>query len=315
MNLFFYLSKENISLAQAEIETLTNKKGQLIDELFFVSTNKKNLDKKLAYTRAIYLHLLTCKKDQLITKLQSFYWQKYYKKDFALRLHHSKEFTEKQLAKYIWSSIKNPKVNLKDPTTSFELFFIEDLVVCGKLISKITEPFLSRKPHLKPAHHPSSMSPKLARAIINLTGIQKGSFVDPFCGIGGILVEAGLMGFSVLGYDIDPEMLKKAAINLKHYKIKNYKLRKKDATKIQRKIKYLATDLPYGRGTKKINKKTLYSAFIKNLKKNLSHRAVVIFPHYINYKTIIKQSGLKLKQEFSVYTHHTLTRKIIVLEN
>ncbi|MEK6857065.1 MAG: DNA methyltransferase, partial [Nanoarchaeota archaeon] len=163
-------------------------------------------------------------------------------------------------------------------------------------------------------HHPSSMHPKLARALINLTGIEKGKLYDPFCGSGGILIEAGFMGLEPVGYDIDEEMLRKAKKNLEFYKIKKFAIKKQDATKINHKIDFLATDVPYGRGTKKINCEELYLKFLLNLKKILRGRAVIMFPHFVNYKKLIKKAKLKIKKEFSIYVHHDLTRKIAVVE-
>ncbi len=44
------------------------------------------------------------------------------------------------------------------------------------------------------------MSPKLARCMVNLTGVKENDLVlDPFCGTGGILIEAGIMGARVIG--------------------------------------------------------------------------------------------------------------------
>jgi len=53
--------------------------------------------------------------------------------------------------------------------------------------------------------------------------------------------------------------------------------------------------------------------FLKNLKKILGKRAVVIFPHYVNYKKLIKRAGFKIEKEFSQFIHRSLTRKIFVL--
>ena len=173
--------------------------------------------------------------------------------------------------------------------------------------------FSKRKPHLRPGFHPSSLHPKLARAFVNLTGIRKGTIVDCFCGTGGILIEAGLIGLNIIGYDIDEEMLEKAKLNFKHFKIKKYKLYQKDATKIKKKYRYIVADLPYGHATKKIDK-DLYLNFLKNLKKILGKRAVIGFPDFAPYKKLIKQAKLKIVNEFTIYLHKNLSKKIVVIE-
>lgn len=60
------------------------------------------------------------------------------------------------------------------------------------------------------------LPPKLAQIIINLVKPQPGStMLDPFCGTGVMLQEALLMGFKVVGSDIDPRMIDYSKANLK----------------------------------------------------------------------------------------------------
>lgn len=52
------------------------------------------------------------------------------------------------------------------------------------------------------------LSPKLAQTIVNLANPSTGdTILDPFCGTGVILQEALLMGFNVLGTDIESRMI------------------------------------------------------------------------------------------------------------
>lgn len=55
---------------------------------------------------------------------------------------------------------------------------------------------------------------KLARIMCNLTGLQSGIIWDPFCGSGTILMEAAVLGFDVLGSDIDVNALTRADENM-----------------------------------------------------------------------------------------------------
>ncbi len=55
---------------------------------------------------------------------------------------------------------------------------------------------------------------KLARIMCNLTGLQSGIVWDPFCGSGTILMEAAVLGFDVLGSDIDVNALNLANENM-----------------------------------------------------------------------------------------------------
>jgi len=237
--------------------------------------------------------------------------------------------SEKKLASYIWKNVENPKVNLKNPKTQIEIFIFKDRILCCLLLKKLNQKFDKRKSHLRPRPSPISLHPKLARAMINLTGAKEGeTIIDPFCGSGGILIESGLMGFRTIGYDINKKMIWKSMVNLKHYSIKNYKLKVKDFFDINKKFKYIVSDLPYGLNTNimenirvtKNNKHQIkqylndfYTKVIKKLEKILVKKAVIIFPSYINYKKIIKNSRLILIDEFESYVHGNLTRKIVVL--
>ena len=176
--------------------------------------------------------------------------------------------------------------------------------------------FLSRRAHLLPAGHPTSLHPKLARALVNLTGAKKGDIIlDPFCGAGGILIEAGLLGIKVIGFDIDRIMLKRAKINLDYVKVQGYELILKDATTISKHFDYIVTDLPYGRNSKLSEKELeiLYLKFFKVLKKIKVKKAVVGLPDFVSYKSLIKKAGLKIKKEFDWYLHKSLTKKILIL--
>jgi tRNA G10 N-methylase Trm11 len=59
------------------------------------------------------------------------------------------------------------------------------------------------------------LPPKLAQIMVNLAGLEKGRILDPFCGTGVILQEAGLMRYAVYGTDLAEKMISYSADNLK----------------------------------------------------------------------------------------------------
>jgi tRNA G10 N-methylase Trm11 len=59
------------------------------------------------------------------------------------------------------------------------------------------------------------LPPKLAQIMVNLAGLEKGRILDPFCGTGVILQEAGLMQYAVYGTDLAEKMIRYSADNLK----------------------------------------------------------------------------------------------------
>ncbi len=368
MKHIFLLSGDFVELAKEEILSLFDIKNyNLIGRLLIADLGNidKNLSKRLALTKGIFESLFECKINELEKIMKSFIWNSVYSGNFCLRIHNFdinnkknpitkesinaksnknfknkniKKYSEKELAKHVWRSVQNPKVNLENPKTKIGLFFSGDNVYCGLGIFENNENLESRKSHLRPFPNPSSLHPKLARALVNISGIRENnSLLDPFCGTGGFLIEAGLMGIKSVGYDISRNMADGCKANLKYFKIKDYKIINRNALNIDKKIDYVITDLPYGLNSNvylefskkslknqsnKINLKTnkkgqiknienFYLKFLKKLRKVLKKKAVIIFPSYVNYKKLIKNSGFKVEREFSVYVHRSLTRKVV----
>ena len=68
--------------------------------------------------------------------------------------------------------------------------------------------FETRVPQNRPFFSPVSLHPKIARALVNLAHLSAGDILlDPFCGTGGIMIEAGLIGMEIVGCDIDENMV------------------------------------------------------------------------------------------------------------
>lgn len=59
------------------------------------------------------------------------------------------------------------------------------------------------------------LPPKLAQIMINLSGIESGRVLDPFCGTGVVLQEALLMGYDAYGTDLAEKMVRFSQANLK----------------------------------------------------------------------------------------------------
>ncbi|HZX44864.1 MAG TPA: DNA methyltransferase [Candidatus Nanoarchaeia archaeon] len=335
MRYLLQLSQDNLKLAEYEaLSLLKPKKSRLEKNMLMIEVDDISLSERLAYTKAVYELLFDCDINDAVGQVKKFVWEQIYESNFRVRVHNKGKLQEKEIASLIWKSLKDPKVNLANPKTSLEFFIIGRKVYSTRLHVKLNHCFEERKAHKKPELHPTALSPKLARALINLAGAQK-SVMDPFCGAGGILVEAGLIGLKPIGYDLYNLMLKKAKANLDFFKIRPYKLINKDALKIKERYDYVATDMPYGlnssiwiskgknnqrisvkentKAEKKRRLEDFYLKFLKNLRKVCKKKAVVIFPNYVSYRRIISESGFKKEKEFSQFVHGSLTRKIVVL--
>ena len=58
------------------------------------------------------------------------------------------------------------------------------------------------------------LPPKLARMMVNMSGISSGRILDPFCGTGVVLQEAALLGFATYGTDLSDKMVDYSRANL-----------------------------------------------------------------------------------------------------
>lgn len=311
MKLIFVLSKENLKLASLEVLSLTKFKDHILDDNVLILNSGFKDYFRLAFTRKVLRFLFSCNIDELEENLKKQDWQKYYSESFSLR---APGFNEKKLAEHVWYNVKNPKVNLENPQMQVEIIKTNNKVYCGILLHHNKEKFSKRKPHSRPCFHPSTIEPKLARCLVNLSGLPLNSTIyDPFCGTGGILIEAGLMGFDIVGSDLDKKMVERCITNLKHSGIKKYKVFHKNALKIDTIYDSIITDPPYGKAstTFSIKINDLYSQFFKNLEKISKKGQKIIFvtPSYAKFST-----NFKIIDTIDFYVHHALTRKIHIFE-
>jgi tRNA (guanine10-N2)-dimethyltransferase len=135
--------------------------------------------------------------------------------------------------KIIRKMSKHVRVDVRNPEFEIILYLANDLFLTKKLFDLPRSDFEHRKPQLRPFFAPVSLHPRLARCLINLAGLRKDEILlDPFCGTGGILIEAGLMGIRVIGSDIDRRMVEGTKINLEHENIKNFLIISQDVSRL-----------------------------------------------------------------------------------
>lgn len=149
---------------------------------------------------------------------------------------------------------KNNDVDLKNPQITVRLFMSDTCHLFILRHSTESGPLRARKVSERPFFSPISLHPKYARAIINLTGVKRGGTVlDPFCGTGGIVIEAAAMGMKALASDFDPEMVDGTLENMDYFgfDIAGYEVADiKDIPGLFSDIDAVVCDPPYGRSTK-----------------------------------------------------------------
>ncbi len=176
-----------------------------------------------------------------------------------------------------------------------------------------------RKPKTRPYFHPGVLEPKLGRAFVNLSRVRRGAiFVDPFCGTGGFLIEAALMGCEAVGMDLDPKMVKGAGRNLNHYGLEAG-LVHGDARRMPfEKADGIATDPPYGRGTSTMGGKVrqILLEFLREASELLAKGDFVCTaaPIELDPCNLASRAGFRVREEHRMRVHKSLTRSIVVAE-
>ncbi|MGQ9542743.1 MAG: hypothetical protein ACUVTM_01450 [Candidatus Bathyarchaeia archaeon] len=171
-------------------------------------------------------------------------------------------------------------------------------------------------PKARPALHPATIKPKLARCLVNLARAKPDEiFIDPFCGVGGILIEAAAIGCRVVGSDVDSEMVRGALMNLRH--LEPYGLLVSDARNLPyHEISSIATDPPYGRAasTFGLEQRVLIRNFLKEVKALLKPKGFLCMasPTGVDICKIGYEEGLDIVERHVMRVHKSLTREIVV---
>ncbi|MEM2136376.1 MAG: methyltransferase domain-containing protein [Candidatus Methanomethylicia archaeon] len=180
--------------------------------------------------------------------------------------------------------------------------------------------FHSRWVGYRPFIHPSSLDPITSRLFVNLCRVRRGNvFLDPFCGFGGLLIEAALIGCEVIGLDVDEKMIRGCKSNMEFLGINRFHLILGDARSLPLKsINYVATDPPYGRtaSTKGMNLKILLLNFLEEMKVLLSKNGYVCLaaPINIGLSYLGLNAGFNLVESHLMKVHKSLIREICVFK-
>lgn len=184
---------------------------------------------------------------------------------------------------------ENNDVDLKHPDTQIIMLMSDKvhLFISEKEIDRnILE---TRKVGERPFFSPISLHPRYARALINLTGAKKGSTVlDPFCGTGGIVIEAAFMGMKAMCSDFDEEMIAGTQENMDFYGLRLHDMDVLDVSDIHERfgeVDAVATDPPYGRSTCTGGEdiESIFSRGIRSISETLrpGGSAGIVLPHPI----------------------------------
>lgn len=285
--------------------------------------------KRLGYTHEVHEVISQFNYENLEKEILKINWQDYINENFAVRV---KRFnsaidtvqTEIKVGSLILSKIENfgIKVKLEKPNSLIRFVTFENNVFLAIEKFKLNKKhFEEIKPHKRPFFYPGSMSPKLARCMVNLSRVREKELVlDPFCGTGGILIEAGLIGCRVAGSDINWKMKNGTAVNLDYCGIKDYRTFNVDVRelKMYEKVDSVVTDPPYGISTSTgdIDGDEIFKEFFHSIYNNMKDDAYLCMasPHYVDLQPMIDEVGFKLVEQYHIKMHRSLTRVISVIK-
>jgi len=295
------------------------------DKDFF--KNYKTLVNRLAYTHQINQLIFKSNITDLKKDILAIKWTDYIDDSFAVRV---KRFNsdidtvayESKIGSLILNSLEDVKVKLINPKTLIRIISFKNTFFIAIEKYKLNKKhFQDMKPHKRPFFYPGSMSPKLARCMVNLSRITKGKLLlDPFCGTGGILIEAGIIGAKLVGSDVNWKMKNGTSINLDYCNIDDYKTFHVDVRelKMYEKVDAVVTDPPYGISTSTmgVSSDEIFSEFLKSIYNNMKEDAYLCMasPHYIDLDPMLDKIGFKIAEKYEIKMHRSLTRIISVIK-
>ncbi len=219
-------------------------------------------------------------------------------------------------------------VDLDDPDHVLRAVFAGEVCALGWLAGESVRDYGERAPTKKPFFQPGSMDPLLARAVANVAGAGPGAtIVDPMCGTGGILVEAGLVGSDVVGIDAQAKMVWGARENLAYYLASDGadgsplggsgadSVARGDATRLplaDGAADGVVFDAPYGRQSKiKRHRLTDLVEGALSEARRIADRAVVVGDR--SWADAAREAGWNVESAFERRVHRSLDRHVLVL--
>jgi tRNA (guanine10-N2)-dimethyltransferase len=233
------------------------------------------------------------------------------------------ERLQEEIGSEIWRAMKGEvKVDLDRPETLFLGVLHGNRFFFGiYLASRDRQGFAERRSPRRPFFVPSAVHPKTARVMVNLARTGPGDvFLDPFCGTGGLLLEAAAVGALPIGSDIDLQILSGCHRNLAHYGTSFWGMRADARFPPVRSggVSAIATDPPYGRAssTKGAEVASLIRASLLPLADVLKPRGYLCFALPLEYykDDIVATKDFSIAEAHTMRIHRSLSRHILVLQ-
>jgi len=207
-------------------------------------------------------------------------------------------------------------VDLDGPDHELRALFTEGTCALGWLAAESDRTFSQRAPTDRPFFQPGSMDPMLARALANLAGARpRRTILDPMCGTGGILIEAGLVGARLLGLDVQRKMVRGARENLSACLDGGWDLLRGDASSLpfaENSVDGVVFDAPYGRQSKIEGDPDRLVGSVLDEARRVARRCVVVGDR--SWADEARAVGWTVAETFERRVHRSLTRHVAVLD-
>ena len=334
MKYLFELSKEHETLPKAEIlvclkaekidyKILESNEDVLVIETISKEDMLQRVASRLSFTFYMDKLLFSCSPS--IEKIKKQSSNNILEKSGSIAIKYknrSKNIDSKPIVKALAKIYtKDRKVTLENPDIEIRGLITDSTVYVGLKTAEVNRSkFGERKVQNRPFFSPISLHPKLARTLVNLSSIKKDeTLLDPFCGTGGILLEAGLIGAKVIGSDIEDKMIEGCEKTLDYYRIKNYKLYCSDIGNIGGyidQVDAIVTDLPYGKSTTTKGEKmdNLYMRAFENMSKLLKENGRAVIGLSNKDLITLGQKYFSLVEKHDFRAHRSLIRYFVVYE-
>ena len=319
MKLIFFLSGEHQELAKEEVLGLLSSYGSIEkvdedDQILVADFEGIRPFERLALTHEVSEFLASCDFEELesvfreISIPSGFLCVRVRKIGKRWENLNSLEL-ERSLGAILWK--RGAKISVSKPDHVIKVYLAEKAYVGILLHETNKKQFLERRPDRRPFFMPSVIVPRFARALVNVTGVR-GIMLDPMCGTGTFLIEAGLMGVKFAGIDAFRKVVLGCAKNLRHFGLP-VNVIWGDARRIPFKddsFDAVVTDFPYLRATRSYGE-DLYERATEEICRVLKRgcRAVLV----INFDADeIFGRFFEIEGKFYQRVHKSLVRRFFV---
>ncbi len=320
MRLLFLLSGEHQGLAREEVLGLLRSYGDVKeverDDQILVAEFIGDLSalKRLAFTHEVCRFVASCDVEELDAIFREMEIPSGYTCVRVRKIGRRWEGInsielERRMGEIIWR--RGAKISVSNPDVVIRVYLAKRAYVGFLIHETDRRQFNERRPDRRPFTMPFVLLPRLARALINVTGVR-GNLLDPMCGTGTFLIEAGLMGLRFVGVDVFRKVVYGCARNLRHFGLPQNVVMA-DARNLpfrDESFDSVVTDFPYLRSAKGFGE-DLYERATEEISRVLKRgrRAVLV----INFDADdIFGRHLRIEAKLYQRVHKSLTRRFFI---